>query len=123
MNHTATKEKETNHKATGIKEYDSLKASIVTIAGANSDGRNLYLDVEVFDGEHTNRFETVWPQNTKAKELTDYAKAIIEKNPKLDPEVVGLMNKKIFWDKDEEGWYMQEGQQKPTRMDKDTKSD
>lgn len=116
---TDTKE----HKTTGIKEYDSLKASVVTIAGANSDGKNLFIDVEVFDGEHTNRFETTWPVGTKSKEITDYAESIIEKNPKLEADIVGLMNKKIFWNKDENGWYMQDGQQKAVRMDKDTKSD
>lgn len=107
----------THHKPTGIKEHDSLKASIVTIAGANNDGRNLYLEVEVFDGEHTNRFETVWPVGTKAREITEYAKSIIEKDPKLDPEIVGILNKKVFWNRDEEGWYMQDGQQKAVRMD------
>lgn len=107
-----------NHpKTTGIKEYDSLKADVVTIVGANSDGKHLFLEVEVFDGEHTNRFETTWPAETKAKEITEYVKSIIEKNPKLDPEIVGLMNKKVFWDKDEKGWYMQDGQQKPVRID------
>lgn len=114
MNHTET-------KPTGIKEYDSLKASIVTIAGANSDGKTLFVDVEVFDGEHTNRYETMWPADTKAKEITDYAKSIIEKNPKLDPEIVGIMNKKIFWNRDEDGWYMQDGQAKPQRMDNEHK--
>lgn len=112
----------THTKPTGIKEYDSLKAGIVTIAGANTDGQSLFIDVEVFDGEHTNRFETIWPASTKAKEITDYAKSIIERNPKLDPELVGIMNKKVFWDKNEDGWYMQDGQQKAVRMDKDTKS-
>lgn len=114
MNHT--KEKEAPQKQTGIKEYDSLKASVVTIAGANSDGQSLFLDVEVFDGEHTNRFETIWPASTKAKAITDYAKSIIENNPKLDPEIVGLMNKRVFWNKDEKGWYMQDGQQKAVRI-------
>lgn len=111
MNHTKEKE------PTGIKEYDSLKASVVTIAGANTDGKHLFIDVEVFDGEHTNRFETIWDASTKSKEITDYAKSIIEKNPKLDPEIVGLMNKKVFWNKDEDGWYMQDGQQKAQRID------
>lgn len=111
--HTATK----NHKETGIKEYDSLKASVATLAGANSDGRNLYLDVEVFDGEHTNRFESIWPAETKAKEVTDYLKSIIEKNPKLDPEIVGILQRKVFWNKDENGWYSQAGNEKPKRMD------
>lgn len=117
-----TKEREehtTHHKPTGIKEYDSLKASVVTIAGANTDGKHLFIDVEVFDGEHTNRFETIWPADTGAKEITNYAKSIIEKNPKLEPEIVGLMSKKVFWNKDEKGWYMQDGQQKPVRIDKD----
>lgn len=112
-----TKEREDTHKKSGIQETDSLKASVVTIAGANTDGRHLYLDVEVFDGEHTNRFETIWPADTKAKEITDYARSIIEKDPKLDPEIVGLMQKKVFWNKDERGWYLQDGQSKPQRMD------
>ena len=51
--------------------------------------------------------------------ITDYAKSIIEKNPKLSPEIVGLMQKRIFWNKEEDGWYMQDGQQKAVRMDKD----
>jgi hypothetical protein len=119
--HTLTKHEDT--KKTGVKEYDSLKASVVTIAGANTDGKHLFVDVEVFDGEHNNRFETIWDAGTGANELTDYCKSIIEQNPKLEPEIVGLMNKKIFWNKDENGWYMQEGTQKPVRMDKDSKSD
>jgi hypothetical protein len=131
MNTTHAKEKAdvydpeehtTPHKTTGIKDYDSLKASVVTIAGANSDGKNLFIDVEVFDGEHTNRFETIWPADTNAKAITDYAKSIIEKNPKLSNEIVGLMNKKVFWNTEEKGWYMQEGNTKALRMDKDDKS-
>lgn len=106
-----------HHQPSGIKEYDSLKASVVTIVGANSDGKTLFVDVEVFDGEHTNRFETQWPEGTKAKVITDYARSIIEKDPKLDPEIVGIMNKKVYWDKDERGWYMQDGTNKPLRLD------
>lgn len=116
--HTLTKEKNGNAK-TGNPEYDSLKASVATLVGGNSDGKNLFLEVEVFDGEHTNRFETTWPADTEAGEVTDYLKSIIEKNPKLSPEIVGLMQKKVFWDKTEQGWYSQMGQEKPVRMDKD----
>lgn len=103
------------------KEYDSLKASVVTLAGANSDGKHLFLEIDVFDGEHTNRFEPVFDVDASAEEITDYLKGIIEKNPKLKPEIVGLLQKKIFWDKTEEGWYMQSGNDKPVRMDKDSK--
>lgn len=113
MNHSST-----IHKKTGIAETDSLKASVATLVGANSDGKNLYLEVEVFDGEHNNRFESIWPADTSAKEVTAYLKSIIEKDPKIPAELVGLMQKKVFWNKEEKGWYMQDGQQKAVRLDK-----
>lgn len=116
-----TKEKPRTNTSQSNDEYESLKASIATIVGGNTDGRNLYFTVEVFDGEHNNRFETVWPVETEAEEVTDYLKSIIEKNPKLNGDIVGLMQRKIFWDQKENGWYSQMGNEKPVRMDKDDK--
>jgi len=98
------------------KEYESLKASIATLVGANSDGKNLFLVVEVFDGEHNNRFEPVFPADTKAEEITEYLKSLIEKNPKLSDEIIGMIQKKVFWDKAEEGWYTQTGNEKAVRI-------
>lgn len=100
----------------------SNKASRATLVGGNSDGRNLYLEVEVFDGEHNNRFEPVFPLNTSAEDVTNYLKDIIEKNAKLPDDVMGLMQKTVFWDAAENGWYTQVGSQKPVRMD-ERKSD
>lgn len=105
------------HKPTGNKEYDSLKASVATLVGGNSDGKNLYLEVEVFDGEHNNRFEPVFPLNTSAEEITAYLKSIIEKDPKLPTDVIGIMQRKVFWDKKKEGWFSQLANEEPVAMD------
>lgn len=99
------------------KEYDSLKAQSVTLTGGNSDGKTLFLEIQVFDGEHTNRFEVDFPVNTTAKEITDYMIEIIEDNPKLPPELVALMQRKVFWDADEKGWYSQSPSEKPKRLE------
>lgn len=111
----------TEEKKTGIKEYDALKASVATLAGANSDGQSLFLNVQVFDGEHTNEFETIWPVKTTAEEVKNYLKSIIEKNPKVDAEIVGLMQKKIYFDQTEKEWYIQAGNEKPVRLEPDSK--
>lgn len=99
------------------KEAQSLKTNRVTLVGGNTDGKNLYLEVEMFDGEHTNRFEPVFPLDTTAEEITQYFKTIIEKNPKLSSEIVGMMQKTVFWDATEESYYTQTANQKPVRID------
>lgn len=109
--------KEQKKQETGNKEYDSLKASVVQLVGGNNDGKNLYLEVEVFDGEHTNRFEPVFPIDTSADEVTDYLKSIIEKNPKLPTELVQLLQRKIFWDGKKEGWFSQFANEEPVAID------
>lgn len=98
------------------KEYDGLKATSVSLVGGNSDGKKLFLEVEVFDGEHTNRFEVDFPLETTAEEITNYMIEIIEDNPKLPADVVGLMQKKVFWDATEQGWYSQSANEKPVRL-------
>lgn len=110
-------------KKTGIQEYDKLKASVATLVGGNSDGKNLYLEVEVFDGEHNNRFEPVFPLNTSAEEITQYLKSIIEKNPKLPTEVVSLLQRKIFWDTKKEGWFSQFANEEAVSIDDKHKKD
>lgn len=105
--------------STANKEYAGLKNSVAQLVGGNSDGKKLYLEVEVFDGEHTNRFEPEFPANTSAEEVTEYLKSLIEDNPKVPDEIVGLMQKKIFWDAKEDGWYSQFANEKPVRMDED----
>lgn len=100
------------------KEYDGLKATSVSLVGGNSDGKKLFLDIEVFDGEHTNRFEVEFPAETSAEDVTNYMIDIIEDNPKLPTDIIGLMQRKVFWDTQEKGWYSQGGNEKPVRLDK-----
>ena len=121
--HHAEKEEDPNARKTGIKEYDALKASVVQLVGANSDGRKLYLVVEVFDGEHTNRFEPEFDLDTSSEEITDYLISIIEKDPRVKPEITGLLQKKIFWDKAEEAWFTQAGNEKPQKIEHRAKKD
>lgn len=113
MYSTHEKEKDTQKVN---KEYDSLKAASVSLVGGNSDGKKLFLIVEVFDGEHTNRFEVEFPAETTAEEVTNYMIEIIEDNPKLPVAIVGLMQKKLFWDEVEKGWYSQSGSDRPLRL-------
>jgi hypothetical protein len=98
------------------KEYDGLHATSVSLVGGNSDGQKLYLEVEMFDGEHTNRFEVEFPIDSKAKDVADYMIGIIEDNPKVPPEIIGMMQKKVFFDAVESGWYWQSGNEKAIRL-------
>lgn len=117
-------DKENKDTQKSNKEYDGLKATSVSLVGGNSDGKKLFLDVEVFDGEHTNRFEVDFPLETTAEDVTNYMIEIIEDNPKLPPEIIGLMQRKVFWDAAEKGWYSQAGSEKPVRLkDQDHRAD
>jgi hypothetical protein len=93
-----------------------LKNSRATVVGANTDGKNLFMEIDVFDGEHNNRLEPVFPAGTTSVAITDYLKKLIEDNPKLPAEIVGMMQKTLFWDAVEESWYMAVGNQKPVRL-------
>lgn len=99
------------------KESESLRIGSAALVGGNTDGKKLYLEVETFDGEHTNRFEPEFPLGTTAKDITDYLKSIIEANPKFPAELSSLMNKKVFYDQTEKAWYTQEGVHKPVKLD------
>jgi hypothetical protein len=93
-----------------------LKNSRVTVAGSNTDGKNLFMEVDVFDGEHNNRLFPVFPAGTTAQAITEYCKKLIETNPKVPAEISGMMQKTLFWDATEESWYMAVGNQKPVRL-------
>jgi|GEM_PF-2740510 len=101
---------------TGNKEYDKLKAMSVGLVGGNSDGKQLFLAIEVFDGEHTNRFEVEFPVGTTSEKVADYMIEIIEDNPKLPPEIINMIQKRIFWDETEKGWYSKADGEKPVRL-------
>lgn len=100
---------------TDNKESAKLRISKVTITGGNTDGKTLFMEIDVFDGEHTNRLEVDFPFNTSAEEITKYCYRLIEENPKMPPEIVGLMTQTIYWDADEAGYYSRVGNGKPQR--------
>lgn len=88
----------------------------VTLVGGNTDGKNLFLEVSVFDGEHNNLLKPVFPFNTKAEAVLAYMQEIIETNPKFPDDLSSMMQKTFFWDVEEEAYYTQVGNAKAVRV-------
>lgn len=101
---------ETKHHSAHHKDEDptpNLKTTKVTVVGGNTDGRNLFMEIDAFDGEHNNKFYPVFPYKTSAEEIVDYMKELIEDNPKMPTEINQLMQTGIFWDGKNEEWMIQ----------------
>src|SRR5687767_2759406 len=98
------------------KEVESKKISRCTVTGGTTDGKNLYMEISVFDGEHTNKLAPVFPANTTAAAINSYMKELIEKSPKLPAEIESLMQSTLYWDAVEESWYVKTGTQPAVRQ-------
>ena len=66
----------------------------VTIRSISTDGTNIYLEIEVFDGEHT--LPTLRPsfdKNITAAEIDTYVQAIADAAPTLAESIYSLVGK------------------------------
>lgn len=100
---------------------DAPKSSLnarVTLVGGVSDGKNLFLQVDAFDGEHTNRFYPIFPADASAEDVTDYMKHLVEAEPKLSPEVAGLIQTGVYYDKENDVWMIKPSTG-PAKVEKD----
>jgi len=87
-------------------EKVSDKRSTATLVGGNTDGKNLFLEVEVFDGEHTNKLHPIFPAGTTGESVISYMKELIEKEPVFPVDLASLIQTTLYWDKVNESWYV-----------------
>lgn len=82
-----------------------VKISRVTFVSANTDGKNIFAEVDAFDGEHTNKFYPVFGADAGLDEIKDYMKSLIDESPKLSNELTGFLQGEIYVDpKAPENW-------------------
>ena len=69
---------------------------IVTIKGIISDGENIYVEMNIFNGNSTTpSFIPSFPVGTTAATIKAYAQAVADAQPVLDPFVAALVSTQV----------------------------
>lgn len=69
---------------------------IVTIKSISTDGTNLFLEVEVFDGLHTlPTLRPTFPVDTSAATITAYLQTIADNRPAITDDIAALVGTKV----------------------------
>lgn len=85
-------------------DKEVLATNKVTVTGGNTDGKHLFMQIDVFDGEHTNRFLPVFDFNISTNELNNYLKSLVDHSTKLPDEIAGMMGMSVWYDSKEESY-------------------
>jgi hypothetical protein len=73
-----------------------MAVSKVTIKSIASDGTNLFLDVEVFNGDTTLPIlRPIFPVGTSASTIQDYLEVIANNRPTLAADIAALVNSTV----------------------------
>lgn len=69
---------------------------VVTVESIATDGTNLYLEVSVFDGEHTQpMLRPVFPVTATAATITAYLQTIANNRPALTDAIAALSRLRV----------------------------
>lgn len=69
----------------------------VKIKSISTDGTNLYLEIEIFNGLHTlPTLRPSFPVGTAASDITSYIQTIANNQPVLDQAIADLVNTEVI---------------------------
>lgn len=80
-----------------VKQKNLANGRASVVSGL-TDGKTLFMEIDLFDGEHNHRFFPTFAADTKAEEITEYMKHVVENAPKVSPEILALIQTGIYYD-------------------------
>lgn len=70
-----------------------------------TDGVNLFAEIDLTDGQTTLKLEPVFPKGTTADAVVEYMKELVELHPTLAPELQDLIGMALQKDSEDGQWY------------------
>lgn len=95
---------ESRHKVPKV-ETPVQKMTKAKCMDIESDGKNVFLEIDLTDGQTTLKLEPTFPKDASADDVIAYMKGLVEDNPVLTPELQELIGLSLVWDSTDESWY------------------